>query len=110
MAVLKKTELCPDGSTLDAIWKVLAWSFNVLAAGKWPTTDWNFRPLEVPVEEFAGGWHGACLQMRGDWQWFCQVLDRGMICKNNKSKHLSARQFSNPRLTMISISLIVMIM
>ena len=75
MAVFKKTELCPDGSTLDAIWKALAWSFNALAEGKWPTEDWDGNPfIDEGEGDLADGWRGACCQMRGDWQWLCQVF------------------------------------
>ena len=73
MAVVKKSELCPDGSTLDAIWKAVAWSFNALAEGSWPTWDWEGRPIPKPDVPLAGGVKAVCLQMRGDWQWLCQV-------------------------------------
>lgn len=33
ITVLKKSSLMPDGSTLDEMWKVVAWSLNALATG-----------------------------------------------------------------------------
>ena len=79
IAVVKKSEMCLDGSTLDGIWKAVAWSLNALADGRWPKWDWEGRPISKPDVPLAGGMKAACLQMRGDWQWLCQVLS-GSVC------------------------------
>ena len=39
ITVLKKSSLMPDGSTLAEMWKVVAWSLNALAKGRYP--QWN---------------------------------------------------------------------
>ena len=59
--VIKKSGMRAD--TLDEILKIFAQSFNILLSGKDPDTN---QPL-------ANGWRGALCQVRGDWQFYCQV-------------------------------------
>ncbi len=44
IAVIKKSDII--AGTLDAIMKVIGWSFNVMATGVEPPTDWEGRPIE----------------------------------------------------------------
>lgn len=65
--------------TLDALWKQVVWSCNVLFVGKWPRNGPRGEPLPdhqarkcgqdiVPNRKF-------CLtEIRGDWLWFKQCL------------------------------------
>ena len=46
MTVFTKADLCPDGSTMNAIWEVLAWCFNTLALGIWPVADHTGAPFQ----------------------------------------------------------------
>ena len=41
--VIKKTDMV--AGTVDAIAKVLSWSFNVMLSGKTPQLDWMGKPL-----------------------------------------------------------------
>jgi len=80
-----------DGSTMDAVLSVVAWSMNVLAEGCNPTQNHLNRELEeykkkdgdgkqesirkhLQGRAFATPWRGVALQMRGDWQWLCQCF------------------------------------
>ena len=67
-----------DDSTDDAIWKILLWSFRALAAGKWPTKDWNGQPLGEPWSKFSGNLCGefrfAMFGIAGDLDALCNDL------------------------------------
>ena len=43
---------------MDAIFKALSWSFNVLATGNVPKYDWDSRPIDVDDAYLAAA-HGA---------------------------------------------------
>ena len=70
--VVKKSQSDPD--TMQAIFKVFAWSMNVLLTGLTPDTDWLMRPLSGGGSYLAGRWKGALVQVRGDWQFYCEVF------------------------------------
>ena len=79
ITVLKKSSLLADGSTLAAMWKVVAWSLNALATVFFPDVDHNDGDLDAKRaaragERLAEGLAGITLQMRGDWQWYCQCF------------------------------------
>ena len=74
IAMIKKSQLLPDGSTLDALWEAVAWSFNILATGCMPDKTWDGAAEPAQGKLLCGGWRGLCLQMRGDWQWMCQCF------------------------------------
>ncbi len=79
ITVIRKDQMLSDGSTLEAIWDVISWSLNALATGKYPSKGHADTQLEGRQREVAGQWlaegrQGLTLQMRGDWQWFCQCF------------------------------------
>ena len=79
MSLIRKDFLLDDGSTLDAIWEVLSWSLNSLASGKFPSENHVGAELDSQRASLKGlfladGLRGVTLQMRGDWQWYCQCL------------------------------------
>lgn len=71
---VRKSDLLPDGSTLESIFHVLAWSLNALLAGTTPHFDPDGLPIDGGGEPLAGPWKGACVQVRGDWQFYCQAF------------------------------------
>ena len=74
IAMIKKSQLLADGSTLDALWEAVAWSFNALATGRVPDRKWDGSAEPDAGKRLSGGWNGLCLPMRGDWQWMCQCF------------------------------------
>ena len=75
ITVLKKSSLLADGSTLAAMWRVVAWSLNALASGRHPSKDHDDADLDEDRAAIGGNWlaegvAGITLQMRGDWQWY----------------------------------------
>ena len=71
--IIKKSDMVPG--TIDAIMKVLSWSFNALLSGRLPALSWDNTPLGDGGELLAGGWRGALCQMRGDWAYYCEVFN-----------------------------------
>ena len=68
-----------DGSTLAEMWKVVAWSLNSLASARYPEEDHLGGELDEERATMGGqllaeGLAGITLQMRGDWQWYCQCF------------------------------------
>jgi hypothetical protein len=70
--VIRKTDVGPD--TLDAIFKLLAWSFNIMLTGNTPYRDWEDRPLNDGGNVLAGGFKASLCQIRGDWEFYTQVF------------------------------------
>ena len=71
-AIVRKTDLTPE--TLDTLWTVFAWSMNALLTGVAPEEDWDGRALASGGEYIAGGFRGALVQVRGDWEFNCQIF------------------------------------
>jgi hypothetical protein len=71
---IKASSCKPDGSTLDAIWKIFAWSVDVLLSGMSPSTDFRGRPVFDDVKPLAEGYRAAFCQCRGDWAFFSEAL------------------------------------
>jgi hypothetical protein len=69
---IKKSDMCEG--TLDALWKYLAWSFDVLLSGRTPDRNWLGRPLAGGGQVLAGGFRASCIQLRGDWEFYASVL------------------------------------
>ena len=44
MAVVRKRRATEK--TWDVAWRILCWSMEALARGKWPSTDWQGKPFE----------------------------------------------------------------
>ena len=71
---IKKSDMVEG--TEEALFEVLAWSFNVLLTGIWPTTDWLGRTCTDghPGQYLANGLRGCLTQVRGDWEFYCSVF------------------------------------
>ena len=59
---LKKSECTPE--TLSALMRLFAWSVNAMLDGVCPDSG----------EPLAAGWRGCLCQIRGDWQWYCELF------------------------------------
>ena len=70
--LIKKSDFV-DG-TVQAITRILAWSFNALLSGETPALDWEGRPLAGGGAPLAGGWRAALCQVRGDWAFYCELF------------------------------------
>ena len=70
--IIRKTDMAPG--TIDAIMKVLSWSFNSMLDGRMPAMDWAGNPLPSGGSMLADGWMGALCQVRGDWAFFCELF------------------------------------
>ena len=70
--VFRKSEMV-DG-TLDAVFRVLAWSFNLMLEGKWPKKNYHGRAMANGGKDIAGGWRAALCQVRGDWAFYTEVF------------------------------------
>ena len=70
--VIKKSDFVAD--TLDSIWKIFAWSMNLLGRGEKPDTNYLGRHVLRENPCLAGGWRGILCQVRGDWQFFQEAF------------------------------------
>ena len=69
---------CAGRCTLDALLDVYVWSMNVLLEGKHPCQRHDGGDLDGVRNANKSkplGFHGLLLQVRGDWQWYSQVLN-----------------------------------
>lgn len=71
-SVIKKSDMVAD--TLDTIVKALSWSMNVLLSGQTPYTDWQNRCIDGGGVDLASGTRGCLVQVRGDWEFFVQLV------------------------------------
>ena len=66
--------------TIDQMWQVLSWVFNVMAEGVWPDTDWTGQDWTRDADKaragskFAGGFLFVIWQIRGDMEFFVKEL------------------------------------
>jgi hypothetical protein len=95
---VRKSDLLPDGSTLEAIFHVLAWSLNSLLDGFTPHSDPDGLPLDGGGAPLAGPWKGACIQVRGDWQFYCQAFHFPTWNTNERMCWLCRASNVNPEL------------
>lgn len=73
------------GKTVDVLYDVLAWSFNCMAEGRFPSHDHTGRPFSPDYHpkrfERAGqpltttGHVGILAEVRGDWKWQVEALN-----------------------------------
>ena len=70
--IIKKSQLTPE--TWDKLWEIFAWSVNVLLHGREPETDHLGHPLDSSGSPLADDFSGCCIQIRGDWAFFSEVL------------------------------------
>ena len=59
---------------LQMVFKRLAWSMNALFAGRIPSSDWLGRKHPEAGRELAGGYRAAVMHLKGDWEFFNQVM------------------------------------
>ena len=73
--MIKKSDIC-GAATYDALWEVFAWSMNQLMRGSFDRLDWEGREgiVDNPGLSIAGGYSGAIILMRGDWQFYGDVI------------------------------------
>ena len=71
-ACIRKSQIVPG--TLEKIFDRLAWSLNAISEGKLPERDWKGKPLKNAGRILAKGWKGKLIQVRGDWEFYCQAL------------------------------------
>ena len=72
MTTVRKNEMLPG--TLDAIQKILCWSFNVLLSGREPDTSYLGVPSARAPTSLADDWCGCLCQVRGDWAFYAEIL------------------------------------
>ena len=60
--------------TFPALLELFSWSMNVLLSGVTPEAEWSGKPLASGGRYIAEGWRGALCQIRGDWQFFCELF------------------------------------
>ena len=70
--LVRKSEMTAE--TLDAIFSIMAWSFNLLLFGRTPATDYNGLHLLGGGLPLAGGYKAALCQIRGDWAFYTEVF------------------------------------
>ncbi len=70
ICAVRRVDLCRCGCrgmcTFGSIGRILSWSLNVLAGGKWPSWDHLGRPLRSPCGPLAGGCVGGLTEYRAD--------------------------------------------
>eukprot|EP00969_Alexandrium_andersonii_P336612 14879087-Alexandrium_andersonii.AAC.1 len=59
---------------MAAIWRVMAWSLNALLSGHTPRASLDGEPLATGGQPLAGGWKAATVQVRGDWEFYCDTF------------------------------------
>ena len=69
----QKTEMVPG--TLDAVMKLLSWSFNVLLSALTPFEDWLQRDLAGGGKYLADGWRAVLTSVRGDWEFQASLFN-----------------------------------
>ena len=72
MTAIRKSIMLPE--TVDAIAKVLGWSFNVLLTGLTAALDENEEPLPGQQKFIAARWKGVLTKVRGDWEFYKSVF------------------------------------
>ena len=70
--VMKKSEMC--GDALKLLWDRIAWAFNALSVGTMPAKDWQGKCCKEAGRPLAAGWKIAMIHIRGDWEFFSQVM------------------------------------
>ena len=72
ITAIPKSQMVPG--TMDAVLRLVAWSFNILLDGLSPSHNFNGVPILGAARKLADGWCGALCQIRGDWQFFTDVF------------------------------------
>jgi len=96
------------GKTVETLYKVLAWSFNCMADGTFPSHDHNgreFTPAYQP-KRFARagqpltqyGHRGLLAEIRGDWKWQVEAFNHQQHYGTKYICHLCRAHTNIPRL------------
>lgn len=72
ITVFKKSDI-QDGA-LDLILQRIAWAFNALADGVMPAEDYLGKPHPQAGRQLASGWNFLVVQLRGDWEFYSDIL------------------------------------
>ena len=72
--------------TMDAIMKIISWSFNALLDGRTPAKNHDGVDLPGVQQDLAGGWCGALAQVRGDWAFYTEIFYFGSENKPRTNK------------------------
>eukprot|EP00959_Pyramimonas_sp_CCMP1952_P468970 9494149-Pyramimonas_sp.AAC.1 len=58
--------------TMNTFWKIMRWSLTALFTGRWPTTDWDNKPINNSKAGtwLAGGYKGMLFCIKGDLEYF----------------------------------------
>ena len=101
---IRKSDMC-EGS-MDRVPHIFAWSMNVLLSGQALHRDWDNRRLDGGGVDLAGGLRGCLTQIRGDWEWYCQIF--GFPRWNEAARMCPFCQASatNPNLPWSDVSLV----
>ena len=86
LTCIRKTDLAPG--TLDAIFEILGWSFNVMATGVCPEKDWLGRAQPHRSHYLAQGYRGVRCQVRGDLEFVASIF--AFPKWNEAAKHVLA--------------------
>lgn len=73
--VVKKSGMVAD--TLNVLFRAFAWSLNEMHIGEFPRRNRFGKALGVQDkagEDLADGFRGVLCQVRGDWQFYCEVM------------------------------------
>ena len=97
ITIIRKSDMLPG--TMDAIFRIIAHSFNALLLGETPGETADGHPLAGGGVPLADGWCGALCQIRGDWQFYAETFHvptwngaerMCWLCKaSNTNRHLS---------------------
>ena len=67
---------------MEVFWKIMRWSFESLAAGKYPLFDWRGQHFEAGSlqahkagQDLAGGFRGILVQTAGDLDYYSKWLE-----------------------------------
>ncbi len=70
--LIRKSEMTP--ATLEAICNIMSWSFNTMLTGETPSRDMHDQVTAGGGQTLAGGYRATLAQVRGDWQFYCELF------------------------------------
>jgi hypothetical protein len=72
--VVRKSDM--EDGTLEKLFDYLAWAMNALLENRYPARDWLGNPHPKAGQTInEDGYNLACNQLRGDWEFYTQVLN-----------------------------------
>ena len=93
----------PVLGTMEVFWKIMKWSFEALASGKYPLMDWRGQPFPVGSKEtrqagtdLAEGFCGVLIQVAGDLDYFSKWLETPRVTNHEKPCPLCKATFEGP--------------